>query len=94
MLLDGRGIADIASSAPAHHRGMPRWPSSFSATGWAAVRDMLGGSRSLDVVIPGSPTATHELADMVAGLMEHAQYSYDLDPLSGAMLIEIINNMN
>jgi hypothetical protein len=94
LLLDGAGIADVASSAARHRRSTPRPPSSFRETGWVAVSGLLGGARDLDSLVPGSAVRGHDLDDVVAGLAVHSLYDYDLGPLGGAMLIEVVDDVD
>lgn len=94
LILDGEAIAGLADSAAAHRRSAPRPPSGLTATGWGAIQGLLGGTRHLEAVVAGGPATAHELDEVVAGLAVHGAYDYDLGPLGGAMLVEVVDDVD
>ncbi len=94
LVLDGAGVAEVASSSARLTRATPRPPAAFTSRGWAAVGALLGRSRALDTVVAGGPRTAHELTAIVEGLALHDTYAFGAANLSSSMLVEIVDDVD
>ncbi len=105
LILDGEGVRSVTGSSSAHSRSTPRDPGAFSGRGWSAVHALAEHSRQLHTVVtglragevnvPGPDAESFKAAttQLLKGLRLHSRYTYELSALSGAMLIEVVDDV-
>jgi len=86
LVLDGPGLQALADHAATLSRGRPVRGSSFTRGGWAALAPLVDPEAKLSRVVAGAADGAGPSRHVLAGLVTHAEYDYDVEGLNNMML--------
>ncbi|HEX5011288.1 MAG TPA: hypothetical protein VFY71_12895, partial [Planctomycetota bacterium] len=86
LVLDGPGLQALADDSAVLSRSRPIAGSSFTRGGWAALEPLVDPQAKLSRVVAGAPDGQGPSRHVLAGLVAHTEYDYDVEGLNNMML--------
>jgi len=86
LVLDGPGLQELADHAAVLSRSRPLRGSSFTRGGWAALAPLVDPEAKLSRVVAGAADGAGPSRHVLAGLVAHTDYDYDVEGLNNMML--------